>query len=448
MQKCINQTPRILLTSTQSGGGKTTLTCGIMQALVNKKLKVSSFKCGPDYIDPLFHQEIVGKKSTNLDLFFMGEDLLKQSFDAHTTDTNIAVIEGVMGYYDGIAGKTSTASAYEVASCLDCMTVLIVDAKGASFSIIATIQGFVNMYPDSKIKAVILNRCTTMLYNLLAPLIEEKCGVISLGFLPQEQEFAIESRHLGLVTATEIADLHDKINKIAHAVEQNINLDLLIKLSKECSNISYNQVNLKRSLFNQTLGSNQNFKIGIALDKAFCFYYNETFELFKKLAFEVEFFSPLSDESIPKNCNAIYFGGGYPELYLNQLEQNFSMKTSIKKAIFDNNIITLAECGGYMYLGETIDNKEMVGIIKANFFNTNKLTRFGYIDLITSQDNIITQKNQILKSHEFHYYDSENNGDTFKACKPITNRSWQACHSSKNLLAGFPHLYLPSYCYS
>lgn len=450
MLDCYN-IPRVLISATSSGAGKTTITCGLIKAFLNRKLNLSSFKCGPDYIDPLFHKQILGKSSTNLDLFFMENDFLIQTFLKHASNSNIAIIEGVMGYYDGLGGCTSTASAYDVACVLDCPTVLIVDAKGASFSIIATIQGFVNLFPNSKIKAVVLNRCNKMIFDLLSPIIIEKCGVIPIGFLPFDEDFSIESRHLGLVTASEILDLQEKINKIAFAIEQNFDLDLLLKLSSNSlSNFNYlneyKNYSLNHNIF-PMLDFNTKPIIGVALDKAFCFYYNETFDLFEKLGFHIEFFSPLTDNSIPQNCSVLYFGGGYPELYLEQLQDNITMKNSIVSAI-NLNIITIAECGGYMYLGNSIDGKQMVGAINSDFYNTKKLSRFGYIDLTANCDNVLACKNQVLKAHEFHYYDSDFNGDTFTASKPIGKKTWQACYSFNNLLAGFPHFYLPSFCYT
>lgn len=440
-----NNTPKIMITSTNSGGGKTTVTCGIMQALMDRGVGISSFKCGPDYIDPLFHSKIIGSNSINLDLFFMQPDLLKQTFDKYARTSQVAIIEGVMGYYDGLGGTTSTASAYDVACVLDTSTVLIVDAKGASYSIIATILGFINMYENTQIKGVILNRCSKMLYSMIAPVIEEKCGVMVLGFLPYDSEFSIESRHLGLVTAGEIVDLNEKVQKIATAVEENINLDLMIKLASESDAISYEKSFIENRIFPNL---EKNSTIAVAYDKAFCFYYNETFEMFKELGFELEYFSPLKDEGIPKKAKALYIGGGYPELYLNELEENILIKESIRRAILDNNIITLAECGGFMYLGNSIENREMVGIIDANFYNKKKLTRFGYINLKATSDSIIAQKDEVLKGHEFHYYDSDNNGESFTATKPVGSRSWKAIHTNENLIAGYPHLYLPANVYT
>lgn len=444
---------KILLTSTNSGAGKTTVTCGILKALKNLNFNVSSFKCGPDYIDPLFHKHILGKKSVNLDKFFMNEDLLKYTFDKNFNNSDIAVIEGVMGFYDGIAGTTTIASAYDVANTLDCNCVLIVDAKGASYSIIATILGFISLTENSHIKAVILNKCSKHLFDLLAPLIQEKCNVIPLGFLPYDPDFAFESRHLGLdlglISSNQLENLNCKIDKIANSVKDNINLDLLLKISENNTNLIYKKPELSqdKKLFNIE-GKNKN--IYIALDNAFCFYYDETFDLFEKLGFNLNFFSPLSDSNLTNDCDILYIGGGYPEFYLEQLSENISMKNSIKEAICTKKIPTLAECGGFMYLGKSIDNINMTNVIEADFYNTKKLSRFGYIDIScnNNMDNILLKSNETIKAHEFHYYDSDNNGDCFIATKPITNRSWKASHINENLVAGFPHLYLPSYFYS
>lgn len=437
--------PRIMITSTSSGGGKTTITCGLIKTLMNRNLQVSTFKCGPDYIDPLFHYKITGDKCTNLDLFFMNENLLKQTFDKNAKGSDIAVIEGVMGYYDGLGGTTPTASSYEVSSCLNCPTILIVDAKGTSYSVIATILGFIDLYENSNIIGVIFNRCTKSLYSILKPVVTRKCGVVVLGFLPYDEDVVIGSRHLGLITANEIFDLYEKIEKISVLMEQNINIDLLVKLAKENKAINYTPQNIERGVFSDIP---KNPTIGVALDNAFCFYYNETLDLFKDLGYTIKYFSPICDEQLPKGCDALYFGGGYPELYLEELSNNITMIEDVKKAIINKKIPTIAECGGFMYLGESIDDSKMVGIIQADFYNANKLTRFGYINLHSNKDNLIVSKGEIIKAHEFHYYDCQNNGDTFTAKKPIGKRTWEATHSNDNLIAGFPHLYLPSLCYS
>lgn len=436
------KTPRIMITSTNSGAGKTIVTCGIMQALINRKINVRAFKCGPDYIDPQFHKEITGEVSTNLDSFFMDENLLLQTFDKNASESQIAIIEGVMGYYDGLGGTTPIASTYEISTILQSNTVLVVDAKGASYSILATIKGFLDFCDNNLIKAVILNQCSQTLCKMLTPIIEEKCGVIVLGCLPKNEEFTIESRHLGLISASEIIDLKEKIQKIATEVEENIDLDLLIKLSVQSQNVAYNQLNLHKNIFKQEIK-----KIAVAKDKAFCFYYSETLKLFEDMGIEVEYFSPLTDEKLPCDCDMLYFGGGYPELYLDQLQENITLKNCIKTKVLDNDTITIAECGGFMYLGKSIEEKNMVGVFDANFYNTKKLTRFGYINLQAKENTLICQKHQIIKAHEFHYYDSDNNGTSFKAIKPIGNRSWEAGHSNEKIIAGFPHLYLPSIAY-
>lgn len=443
--------PRLMIAGTNSGVGKTTITCGLMQALLNRNMKLSSFKCGPDYIDPLFHEEIIGKKSTNLDLFFMPVELLRETFIKNSNNSDIAIIEGVMGYYDGLGGTTSTASSYDISIALDCPTILIVDAKKANYSLVATISGFDTLYKNSNIVGIILNRCTKAMCDMLTPVIEDVCWINVLGFIPDDEDLAIESRHLGLITAKECINLHDKIDKLAHTIEENIDLDLLIEFSTGAGIISYNEAVINPTRLQNSIFGNLNLNskpiIAIAFDEAFCFYYNETFDLFKKIGFEIEFFSPLKDETIPKNATALYIGGGYPELYLDQLQDNLSMKNSIKNAINTLKIPTLAECGGFMYLGNTIDEKNMVGIINADFFNTKKSTRFGYINLNANNNNIICKENTILKGHEYHYYDCQNNGETFDITKPIGKRNWQAMHSNDNLLAGFPHLYLPAYFY-
>lgn len=205
------KTPRIMLAGTSSGCGKTTVTCAVLQALVNRGMKVGAFKCGPDYIDPMFHCRIIGAKSANLDLHFFSENTLRYLLAKNAQTQDVSIIEGVMGYYDGMGLTTTQASSYEVAKVTMSPVVLVVNAKGASLSVLATIQGFLSFYPDNNIKGVILNQCSPMTYGALAKAIEDRFGVRAFGYLPKMADCALESRHLGLVTAAEVANLREKL---------------------------------------------------------------------------------------------------------------------------------------------------------------------------------------------------------------------------------------------
>lgn len=426
--------PRILFAAVNSGGGKTTITCGVLKALCDRGMKLSAFKCGPDYIDPLFHREMIGAKSSNLDLFFTEEEVTKGLFAKQAMESDLSIIEGVMGYYDGLGGTTTEASAYHLAKTLDCPVVLVVDGKGSSISICAQIQGFQKFREQSNIVGVILNKCNPMLTTMLTPIIEEECQVKVLGCLPYDESYGLESRHLGLVTAGEIETLQEKLKSLSTAVEQYIQLDALIELANKAPEISYQLPEIIKA----TIGKP---KIGVARDKAFCFYYQESLTLLEELGAELIEFSPLTDTKLPGGVSALYIGGGYPELYLPQLAGNNEMKESIYQAV-QKGMPTLAECGGFMYLTEGIEGYPMVGALKGHCENKGKLGRFGYITLSAQADNMLCKAGESIPAHEFHYYDCDENGAAFQAKKPVGTRAWEAGYARESMVAGFPHLYL------
>ena len=425
--------PRLILAGTNSGCGKTTTVCALLQALVNRGLKTGAFKCGPDYIDPMFHSRIIGAKSANLDLHFFTPNTLNYLLAKNAADRDISVIEGVMGFYDG-AGLTSTSgSTYEVARVTDSPVVLVVGAKGASLSILATIQGFLNFCPDSHIKGVILNQCTAMTYAALSAEIEKRFKIRAFGFLPGLPECALESRHLGLVTAAEVADLKEKMQILAKQAEKTLDIDGLIGLANSAMSVACEPV---------TLPKKEPVRIAMARDKAFCFYYEDSLEALKEMGAELVPFSPLTDKKLPENIHGLYLGGGYPELYLEQLSQNTEMRHSIRKAL-ENGLPCIAECGGFMYLTQSIAGYPMVGVLKGECFNTGKLTRFGYVTLQAKKDNLLCKAGDQIAAHEFHHWDCTVPGDTFTARKP-TGRQWECVLSGPTLYAGYPHFHFYS----
>ena len=425
--------PRLILAGTNSGCGKTTTVCALLQALVNRNLKTGAFKCGPDYIDPMFHSRIIGAKSANLDLHFFTPNTLNYLLAKNAADRDISVIEGVMGFYDG-AGLTSTSgSTYEVARVTDSPVVLVVGAKGASLSILATIQGFLNFCPDSHIKGVILNQCTAMTYAALSAEIEKRFKIRAFGFLPGLPECALESRHLGLVTAAEVENLKEKMQILAKQAEKTLDIDGLIGLANSAMSVACEPV---------TLPKKEPVRVAVARDKAFCFYYEDSLEALTEMGAELVPFSPLADKSLPDNIHGLYLGGGYPELYLEQLSGNVEMLHSIRKAL-ENGLPCIAECGGFMYLTQSIGGVPMVGFLKGECFNTGKLTRFGYVTLQAKMDNLLCKAGGEIPAHEFHHWDCTAPGDTFTATKP-TGKQWNCAVSSQTLYAGYPHFHFYS----
>lgn len=425
--------PRVMISAIKSGAGKTTITCGMLAALKKIGKNPSAFKCGPDYIDPLFHREIIGTKGCNLDLFFVENDILKQLFCAYSKDTDISIIEGVMGFYDGVLGTTSKASACDVSNVLDVPVILAVDVKGASLTTCAVINGIKN-FEKNHISGVILNNCSEKMYTFYKEMIEQNCEIEVLGYLPKNAEYSIESRHLGLVTAEEIENLKSKLDLLADTMLKTIDVKRILEIACLVDDIKYIPQEITKI-------TEKKPRIAVAKDKAFCFYYKENLDLFEKLGAQIVYFSPLEDQKLPQNIQGIYIGGGYPELYLEKLSKNKSMLIDIKKHI-GRGTVTFAECGGFMYLLSDIEGYSMVNAIEGSCFNAKKLTRFGYIDLIANEENIFCKARESIKAHEFHYYDSTNNGSGFDTKKRnITYKTTILC---ENLLAGFPHLYFYS----
>lgn len=431
--------PRILIGATSSGSGKTTITCGILQALINRRMRVSSFKCGPDYIDPMFHSNVIGTSSSNLDLFFSEPETVKYLFAKSARGTDISIIEGVMGYYDGINAASSNASTYEVSVTLDVPTILIVDSRGASTSIIATILGFLKYKKDNHIKGVILNRMNEKVYQRIKSVIENTLGIDVLGYVPSMRDAVIESRHLGLITPDGITDIKNKLNLMAETLEKTIDIDKIIEISKRASPLTYQNQSICR-----LKGSP---KIAVAKDEAFCFIYHENIDLLKDMGAQIEYFSPIHDKCIP-DADGLILYGGYPELHAEELNENKSMMHSIKTAI-SNGMPCIAECGGFMYLHDEMEDASgtsyaMCSVISGRSYKTEKLVRFGYVDLRSNQDSWILKTNEIAKAHEFHYWDSSNCGSDVIAKRASGEGDWNCMHSNDKMFVGYPHIFYRS----
>lgn len=436
--------PRILLAAGSSGSGKTLITCGILQALVNRNMKVSSFKCGPDYIDPMFHSRVIGTKSRNLDTFFTGKSTTNYLLYKNAKDTDIAVMEGVMGYYDGVGGISTDASAYDLADTTDTPVILIVNSKGMSVSLAAYIKGFLEYKENSHIQGVIFNQMSPMLYPRMKELVEKELGIHVYGYVPKVEDCVIESRHLGLVLPEEIPELKERLIKLSEILEKTLEIDEIIKLAKSSAEVNFGDHNLtKREHFNFKLP--ETVKIAVACDEAFCFFYEDNFGLLEEMGAELVRFSPIHDSAFPENADGVLLYGGYPELNGKSLEENEEMRTSLKENI-ENGMPVIAECGGFMYLHDEMEDmdgafRKMVGVISGKVYRTNRLGRFGYITLKQNHEIFDNKNLDVIPAHEFHYFDSENCGESFSAEKPLSNRGWKCIHGNSQMLAGFPHIH-------
>lgn len=377
--------PRFMLAAPASGSGKTTLTCAVLKALMNKGLKTAAFKSGPDYIDPMFHSRVIGTKSRNMDLFMLPEETAKYLLAKNGKDCDIAVLEGAMGFFDGM-GTTLKGSAYDLARLTKTPVILVVNAKGAALSIAAMIEGFKNFRKDVNVAGAVLNNVTAMSYLFYKEAIEKETGIPLLGYMPHMENCNFESRHLGLVTAGEITGLQEIINTLAAQAEKSIDFDRLLEIAAAAPALTYTDLQQEKIA---------SVKIAVAYDKAFCFYYQDALELLESLGAELVYFSPLEDKKLPE-CDGLYLGGGYPELYAKVLQDNLSMRASIKNAI-DSGLPCIAECGGFMYLMKAFRDKneqvyDWAGVVDGETYMTQKLNRFGYVVLTAKRDNLLCKK--------------------------------------------------------
>mgnify|MGYP004511449959 FL=1 len=432
--------PRILLAAGSSGSGKTLITCGLLEALVERGLKTASFKCGPDYIDPMFHSRVIGTKSRNLDTFFTKPEVTKYLLTRNARDCEIAVMEGVMGFYDGVAGTTTRASAYDLAKVTDTPVILIVNSRGMSVSLAAYVKGFLEYKKDSHIQGVIFNQMSPMLYPRMKKLLEEELGIAVLGYVPKVEDCVIESRHLGLVLPDEIPELKDRLHKLAGVLEETLDIDRILELAGEAPDL---QDTKPESVSNFRLS--EPVRIGVAEDEAFCFFYADNFRLLGEMGAELVPFSPMEDKQLPDDLDGLLLYGGYPELDGKKLEQNTTMKDMIREKL-KAGMPCMAECGGFMYLHEEMEGMDgnfyqMTGVIPGKAYRTPKLSRFGYVTLTQKKPALGKEDLGEIPAHEFHYFDSENCGGDFHAAKPESKRGWDCIHGTDTMLAGFPHLY-------
>lgn len=418
----------IVISSNESGGGKTTVTMGLLKALKDIGYKVQSYKVGPDYIDTDFHEHITKVPARNLDLYLMGEDGVKASFSRGTGE--IGIVEGVMGLYDGKGANTKYSTAH-VAKILNLPIILVLAPKGKSVTICAEINGIID-FENANIVGVIFNNINESYYKLLKIEVEKYCKVEVLGYVPKCEELSLKSRHLGLVQSSEINDLDKKIDICAKLIKENVNIKKILELSV-----------LKVQYSDEFHLENKGIKIAVAYDKAFNFYYRENLELLEELG-EVTYFSPLKDKRLLSGFDFIYFGGGYPEVFIEELSKNKTMLSSIKDSL-ENGTRCYAECGGLMYLTENIDGMETVGFLKGSSSMTKKLQNFGYAQIQVVENNNILEKGLNINCHEFHKSKVDLQEKTIyqvvKDNYDETKKYWNCGYIKKNALAAYAHVH-------
>lgn len=429
--------PRLVIAATQSGAGKTTIVAGILAALKKRGLKVQSYKVGPDYIDGGFHSVASGRATHNLDSWLVGEEKIADIFFETFADADIAVVEGVMGLFDG--GKNGVSSTAEIAKILNAPVILVIDCKSMGQSAAAVALGFREFDKDLNFAGVILNRVGSDSHKKMICDALEKLNIKCFGAVKRNAEFFLPERHLGLVPTAE-NNFSEVIEKISSAVEEQINLEELLKLAEKNSPLPYQSTNLPN--YKSTI------KIAVAKDAAFNFYYAESLRELEKLGAEIIFFSPLADKHLPENICGLILGGGFPEMFAKQLEKNISMRQSIKN-FASKGLPIFAECGGYMYLMKSITNFagkvfEMCGVIPNRAKMTEKLQMVGYVGADLRKNCIIGGVNDKIQAHEFHFSIEEENLSAEKIfdCEKLrTGEKYFAGWANENIVASYLHLH-------
>ena len=426
---------QFLLAAPRSGSGKTTMTCALLMALKRRGCAPCAFKSGPDYIDPMFHRAVLGVESRSLDLFFSAPETVRALYAKGAAGHGAAVCEGAMGFYDGLGGVSDRASAWHLADTLGLPVLLVVEPKGQSLTLAAELNGLKNFRTPSHIAGILLNNCTARMHALLAPMLEKETGLPVLGFLPKLPEAVIGSRHLGLYTAAEVENLQQKLALLADAAEEHIDWPRLLALCEK----------EPPALPVQPETPPARVRIAVAQDEAFCFTYAETLEAFRDAGAEVVFFSPLRDTALPENIGGLYLPGGYPELHARELSENTSLLREIKQKI-ESGLPTAAECGGFLYLGQSLTDAEgqswpMAGVLPGEAKDAGRLVRFGYAALSADSDSMLFRAGESFPIHEFHHWDSTANGTALAAKKPVGGAEWRCGFVNEHFYAGFPHLY-------
>jgi cobyrinic acid a,c-diamide synthase len=420
---------RFMIAGTHSGCGKTTVTCAILKALKNRGLDVASYKCGPDYIDPMFHSEIIGTASRNIDFFLCGETAARSLFAKNSCRANVSIAEGVMGFYDGLGGNSSENSSWDISNRFGIPVVLVVHCKGASASVAAMVKGYLELY-ENRIRAVILNHVSKPMYPIYKDMLEKQLGICVAGYMPHEPAVSIEDRHLGLVTAKEIESLKHKIDMLAETAEETIDLDCLLEIAQSAEPFDYEEIEIPKAA---------DVKIAVARDKAFCFYYQDSLDLLESMGAKLLYFSPAEDQTLPGETDGLILGGGYPELYLDALSQNLGMIRSIRDAE-RNGMPIFAECGGFMYLGKSIGGHPMTGIADLSFEMTGKLQNFGYVELTARENTGLLGCGETAYAHEFHYSKNDAASGCLTAMKS-SGKTWEAGYCKDNVFALYPHIH-------
>ena len=427
-------TPAFIVSGTSSGSGKTTVALGLMAAFRKQGLNVQPFKCGPDFIDPGLHRLVTDRVSRNLDLWMAGDSFTRATFSRNRRGADLAVIEGVMGMFDG--GISSSGS---LAAALAVPTILVLDVRSMAESAAAIVKGFETLRPLAAVRGVILNRVASDRHlQLVTEAIRSHCRAVILGHLPRSLDFAIPSRHLGLYTGDEAPIGPEAIGLLADTVTKHVDLAKILELARETPATDCPDLPAAAEPF---------CRIGVARDRAFCFYYQDNFDLLRAAGAELVFFSPLADERLPEGLDGIYLGGGYPELHARQLSDNKTMRAALREWIEGDGPV-YAECGGFMYLTEGIvdsggDFHEMVGVFPVRAKMQERRASLGYREVRTETESCFGPPGTILRGHEFHYSTIEEMPANISRVYAVNNGAREG-YRYRQALGGYMHLHFGS----
>ncbi len=435
---------RIVIAGTGSGVGKTTLTIGLMSALKKRGLTVQGFKCGPDYIDPSYHTAVTNRTSRNLDSWMLTHDRVLDFFINGSRESDISIIEGVMGFFDGKNPATNEGSTAEISMITKSPVLLVVNCESMARSAAAIVKGFQMFAEGPNIIGVIANKVGSEgHFQLVKQAIEMECHIPVIGYLMREVDIEIPERHLGLIPSIERGELDPFFNKLGDLVTETIDIDQFLELAIA----EPIMINRKLPIFEKK--KEKVIKIAVAKDAAFNFYYPENLEILEANGVEIVYFSPLNDDALPAGVDGLYIGGGFPEEFAQELACNRKSMESIKASI-EGGLPALAECGGFMYLTESIETTDkkkyqMAGVIPGSVQMQTHLTALGYREISGQNDNFIL-KDLTARGHEFHY-------STFQPADEVVPYAYQTKgmggYSSEgyliyNLVAGYTHFHLGS----
>ncbi|WP_432665704.1 cobyrinate a,c-diamide synthase [Wukongibacter baidiensis] len=435
---------RFVIAGTQSGVGKTTVTTGLMRALTLRGLNIQPFKVGPDYIDPAFHSFVTGNKSRNLDSWMLSEETIKELFTKNALGKGLSVIEGVMGLYDGFGIEKDMGSTAHLAKILKAPVILVIDGRGMSSSAAAQVLGYKMYDTELELKGIIVNNVSgEKHYEIIRKVIERDTGIKCLGFLKKNANIKLESRHLGLVPSVEIDGLEKRLDELAQMVEETIDIEGILQLADEAESLD--------GKYDSDINREKVVNIGVALDKAFNFYYQDNLDLLEELGANLIYFSPLKDKELPDNIHGLYLGGGFPEVFPKELEDNSEMRNDILNKSLKGMPI-YAECGGLMYLTKSIENFEgdkfqMVGVFDRESRMTKRLQRFGYVNVNINKPCAISEGNDVVKAHEFHRStldEVEEENCVYKVDKireKKLQKTWECGLVKNNTLGAYAHIH-------